>query len=62
MANFLNVYDPKTGELVLGTNFFFNLDYNNAVKTAKKLKVPFVYGLEQKDLQLPKRCKCTYQL
>lgn len=62
MANFLNVYDPNTRELVLGTNFFFNLDYNNAVKTAKKLKVPFVYGLEQKDLQLSQRSKCAYHL
>lgn len=62
MANFLNVYDPSTRELVLGTNFFFNLDYNNAVKTAKKLKVSFVYGLEQKDLQQRQHCKCACHL
>lgn len=62
MANFLNVYDPSTRELVLGTNFFFNLDYNNAVKTANKLKVPFVYGLEQKDLQQRQHCKCACHL
>lgn len=62
MANFLNVYDSETRELVLGTNFFFNLNYDNAVKTAKKLKVPFVYGLEQKDLQPSKRCECTCYL
>lgn len=59
---FLNIYDSKNKELILGTRYFFDISYEDAVKKARELKAEVVCGLNPKDSKPPKlskNCQCT---